>query len=196
MKVYIGKHIEYKTIYHVTEKLKYLGFSEKSINIIDTWFEETMPFVNGLFTWFYDKRKRRIKVKIDDYDTWNLDYTLALIILPALKAYKNNHDSSYPGDLKSHEEWEAVLDKMIWSFENIATDYEEDEFYTEVIGKIYFPEPKRDQKPYDKNHWWTHFGFNRSFSHMRFDSEGYTKHREKVQEGLNLFGKYFRNLWD
>jgi hypothetical protein len=28
-----------------------------------------------------------------------------------------------------------------------------------------------------------------------FDVEGWKKHEEKIQEGLELFGKYFRSLW-
>ena len=29
-----------------------------------------------------------------------------------------------------------------------------------------------------------------------FDSEGYTKHQERINNGLRLFGKYYRALWD
>ena len=35
--------------------------------------------------WFESKRKRKIKVKIDNYDTWSMDHTLAYIIVPMLK---------------------------------------------------------------------------------------------------------------
>jgi hypothetical protein len=29
-----------------------------------------------------------------------------------------------------------------------------------------------------------------------YDAEGHKLHDERIQEGLELFGKYFRNLWD
>jgi hypothetical protein len=29
-----------------------------------------------------------------------------------------------------------------------------------------------------------------------YDAEGHLLHEAKIQEGLELFGKYFRNLWD
>jgi hypothetical protein len=29
-----------------------------------------------------------------------------------------------------------------------------------------------------------------------YDHEGHQLHEERIQEGLTLFGKYFRNLWD
>ena len=32
--------------------------------------------------------KRKINIEIDNYDTWNLDHTLALIIYPALLSLK------------------------------------------------------------------------------------------------------------
>jgi hypothetical protein len=37
------------------------------------------------------KSPRRITVNIDRYDTWSMDHTLALIILPLLLQYKENH---------------------------------------------------------------------------------------------------------
>jgi hypothetical protein len=29
-----------------------------------------------------------------------------------------------------------------------------------------------------------------------FDSEGYMKHDKRISNGLVLFGKYYRGLWD
>jgi hypothetical protein len=29
-----------------------------------------------------------------------------------------------------------------------------------------------------------------------FDMEGYKKHNDRITEGLILFGKYYRGLWD
>ena len=57
------------------------------------------------------------------------------------------------------------------------------------LGKT-FPNPitgkvEETYKMVDKNpneHWYDHVG------HM--------KHEERIQEGLELFGKHFRNLWD
>ncbi len=49
-------------------------------------------------------------------DVWSLDYYLAKKILPALKEFKKRN-YSYPSNLKT-EEWDEVLDKMIWSFDS------------------------------------------------------------------------------
>ena len=97
------------------------------------------------------KENRVMNVRIDKYDTWNLDHTLALIILPALKQFlKKLH--GYPGDL-SEKQWDDVLNKMIWSFEAILMENEKDDIYT-IEGN------------------------------------------NRIQEGLELFGKYYRSLWD
>ena len=73
---------------------------------------------------------RKVKVKYNNYDTWNLDHTLALIILPGLKQLKDTKQG-YPDvdnsdlptvclkDASGEEQWEWVMDEMIWAFSNI-----------------------------------------------------------------------------
>jgi len=56
-------------------------------------------------------------VKIDPSDTWNLDMTLAAVILPALKQFKIASEDQYPGDMESPETWQDILDSMIYAFE-------------------------------------------------------------------------------
>ena len=110
------------------------------------------------------RKNRAINVRIDKYDTWGLDHTLALIILPALKQYKKVHQSSpcidgfydeKTGNMlpEVHEAWNSIVDKMIWSFEAILAEDEKEELYT-------------------------------------------VQENNQIQEGLDLFGKYYRNLWD
>ncbi len=57
-------------------------------------------------------------------ECWNLDHTLAKIILPKLLWFKNFYGLySYPNDLEDSEEWEEILNDMIWSFSFIAHDH-------------------------------------------------------------------------
>lgn len=56
-----------------------------------------------------------------DRELWNLDTTLALLILPRLKRYREICPG-HPGVLNNMEEWHAILDKMIRSFEYYAGD--------------------------------------------------------------------------
>jgi hypothetical protein len=56
----------------------------------------------------------------DDSITWNLDARLAEHIVPRLKRFKEVN-IAYPMDL-SWEEWQIVLDKMIFALEWLSTD--------------------------------------------------------------------------
>ncbi len=56
----------------------------------------------------------------DDSDLWNLDYSLAKLILPRLKKFGQS-PWGIPGDL-TEEEWNANIQAMIKSFEIIASD--------------------------------------------------------------------------
>jgi len=166
--------------------------------------------------------RRKVDVQIEGFDTWSLDHTLALIIYPALlqlKAtkhgvpsevvndvggeewsqqesfdfYKETHDQAFE---VACERWNEILDKMIWSFEQLLKD-EYDELYHHgktdwdwVETNKQFPNPitgklEATYQMVDKDpdaHW--------------YDHEGHMLHEERIQEGLELFGKYFRNLWD
>lgn len=61
------------------------------------------------------KKKKGIS-KITAKECWNLDYTLSKLILPRLIKFKEIV-CGYPGNLNSFQEWEEILDKMIWSFD-------------------------------------------------------------------------------
>lgn len=166
--------------------------------------------------------ERRISVEIEHFDTWGLDHTLALIILPALIQLKNTKqgipselvsrigddmDNNYCFDFIKEDEhevfdrlcqkWDEIFDKMIWSFQQLSIDSDYDNKYHH--GKAEFewiksehtytdPITGKTEKTYqmrDKNpgsHWYDHVG--------------HALHDERIQEGLELFGKYFRNLWD
>lgn len=77
-----------------------------------------------LYKWFGYNQEQKLRVQIDTWDTWNMDHTLAHIILPMLKQLKaTNH--GYPSDL-TEQEWDEIQDKMIWSFEQKIKDTDMD----------------------------------------------------------------------
>lgn len=156
------------------------------------------------------RKNRRIDVRIDKHDTWSMDSTLAYIILPMLKQLRETQHGSammpafeqtstnslqycFPfyeeGDNaaweEGHKQWEEVLDKMIWSFEQINTEWEHQ--FESGVSDIYF------EKVPGTTHSVMKYGPNHTFV---YDYDGATKHRERIQEGLELFGKYYMNLWD
>jgi len=164
---------------------------------------------------------RKINVKIEKFDAWSLDNTLSLIILPALIQLKQSK-MGVPGDFvndsaedyndqatfdfmkedkdevfeKGCDAWDDTIDKMIWSFQQIALgDYDskyhhgemdiswkktDKQYPNSVTGKMESTYQMVDHNP--DEHW--------------YDSVGHQLHEERIQEGLDLFGKYFRSLWD
>lgn len=165
---------------------------------------------------------RKIDIVIDRYDTWGLDSTLSFIILPCLlqlKAtkqgvpaefgnvgggdweydqhsfdfYKDTYRESFEESVKK---WEEILDKMIWSFSQLTIDDYDDKYhhgepkYKWVETGTTYPNPvtgklEKTYEMVDTNpdeHW--------------YDSIGHRLHEEKIQEGIDLFAKYYRALWD
>ena len=97
MKVYIGPYRSWIGTYQIANLLRYVGFSKDTCWKFGEWLDGT--WIGGLCSFIDDKKNRKIKIRIDKYDTWNMDHTLALIILPMLKQLKQrNHGFSYVDD--------------------------------------------------------------------------------------------------
>lgn len=101
--------------------------------------------------WFLkDTDDKRYKYDEDGFvpaETWNLDYTLACIIYSYL-CYFRDHESmiSTPGKFDTVEEWQEVLDKMIYGFKLYITKEKDDKTTAEELFKSfdlfedYFPD--------------------------------------------------------
>jgi len=70
---------------------------------------------------------QRVTRGFSDKECWDLDRTIAKYIIPRLKVLKNL-DSSHPIEFNSAREWNKAIDKMIWSFEFVLTDYGSSEY--------------------------------------------------------------------
>ena len=204
MKVYIGPYKEYWGVYQLTDLLLKVNVSEERCDKIAKWFIDRSGAYN-FWEWIDNKRIRNIQVRIDEYDTWSMDSTLAYIILPMLKQLKetkhgapNIDDKDVPKKLRStsvsvkenegdtdnnwFDRWEWVLDEMIWTFSQVNEDWQ-DQFYKED-GKWHFEDRENDMSEmvWDKK--------------PAIDKKGLKTHYKRMQNGLGLFGKYFLNLWD
>ena len=160
-------------------------------------------------SWIHSKKEQKIEVRIDPWDTWSMDHTLAYIVLPMLKQLKaTKHGAPYidpkecPPELKpkkqtkkqkdngetdsTHfERWDWVLDEMIFAFENKLDDSWEEQFES---GKSDLQWKKLEDGNYQMVH-----GPN----HTRvYDWEGRKAYQERISNGFRLFGKYYENLWD
>lgn len=116
-----------------------------------------------------DNSERKISIEIDNFDTWNLDNTLAKIIFPTLEQLRDT-THGYPSELESGddysgaEKWTFILNEMIFAMKCISNEHWDDKYFNSK-GKL-------------------------------LDAEGLKKDNERIQRGCELFGKYFRDLWD
>lgn len=213
MKVYIGPYKNWVGPYQIADLLAYVGVSEDRRHKIGEWLSDT-PLLS-LCQWIESKRKRRIKIRIDKYDTWNMDATLAGIVLPMLKQlHKEKHgapnvdDNDVPEHLQSKfgikkdeydvdslhfKRWDWVMEEMIWAFEQLQPDVDwTSQFYSGVADYV-TEEVDAPDSPYGPKLYRMVEGPNHT---QTFDAEGFKKHDERIAQGLRLFGKYYRSLWD
>jgi hypothetical protein len=187
VKVRIGPYPRWFGPYQIAEKI--LFWKDKDDDAVFTFggrLDKYTPIAR-IAQWFFHKRK--VKIRIDPYDTWSMDHTLGLIIVPMLKQLKETKhgspfvaDEDVPEELRStsapakknewdiddnhHKRWEWVMDEMIWAFEQTID---------ERGGELFFDD---------------------SVTPSVYDRESHLKHEDRMDNGMLLFGKYYRGLWD
>ena len=129
MKIKIGPYTEYIGPYQIAEKILFWipKYNKDTFDYTEAYdkyvygFGERLSKVNwlvNLCNWIESKRKRTIKIKIDRWDTWSMDNTLALIVLPMLKQLRETQHGSQMVDLEdvpeemrliSHEDYEDQI---------------------------------------------------------------------------------------
>ena len=141
-------------------------------------------------------------VKIDRYDTWSMDHTLADIILPMLRQLKatkhgapHTDDEDVPEYLRSHMaqprehewdiddlhfmRWDWILAEIIWAFEQKVDDDADSKFFDHS-------ECEPGRKPWDSE----------EYKKIKYDQAGHEAWQARKANGFRLFGKYYENLWD
>lgn len=221
MKVKIGPYINWFGPYQMADFLQKVGVSEDRCFEIGKWISKNIPSLERFCQWIYEKRKRTIKIHIDNYDVWNMDDTLAMIILPMLKKLKerkhgspmvddedvpehlrcpnNSSNESVQYDLFAGEE----LDKMVWDSYHKKWEWVMDQMIWSFEQKLddnweeqyWIEKPKLDLTDYLEDE-------GKECIPVRWevegkcDWEGRRRHQEKIDNGLRLFGKYYNGLWD
>lgn len=170
--------------------------------------------LNDFLVWLDSKKKRKVKIHIDRYDTWSMDHTLSMIIVPMLKQLKETkHGSPYVDledapehlhpskdriklseegkvdkwdvDDKIHERWDWAMGEMIYAFECELDENWENQFHS-GSHDIYFQ--RVESGNFEMKH-----GPNDTFSIDREAMDAAWKRRDN---GRRLFAKYYHNLWD
>lgn len=157
---------------------------------VETWADKLEPISYAL-KWILDIVHPQVRiVKIDYYDTWSMDHTLAHIVLPMLKQLKETKmgsgyvdDEDVPEELQGsdenlvHDRWDYVLGEMIFSFESKLNDEQENIFH--------------DHSAVDKD-----ADLTVQITQMKTDHAGLQDYQKRVTNGFRLFGKYYQGLWD
>jgi len=237
MKVYIGPYTRWIGPYQIAEKLCFWAKEVKDdydmpskphwVHKFGDWLahgttdEDIIHSKDAPETWLYklcnwieSKKKRRTYIKIDKYDTWSMDHTLAMIVLPMLKQLQETKhgapfvdDEDVPEELKStsapakknewdtddnhFKRWDWVLDEMIFAFKSkIDCDWTQQfhsgniDFSSEVVEWDDDGKPKLYQLKRGPN------------DTSKIDMKGMRAYQKRISNGFRLFGKYYENLWD
>jgi hypothetical protein len=169
---------------------KQKGLRVKAQPFAEAWREQAEDIIQSIYNCtinlFLDRREQTVKIRIDRWDTWSMDHTLAPIILPMLKQLKEtkhgapwvavadvprelrpskkqlmDYQKDGTTDPKFFERWDWVLDEMIYAFD---CKVNKDDVYMR---------------------------FNIKKERAAMDAE-----QERISKGFRLFGRYYENLWD
>ena len=171
MRVKIGPYKSWFGPFQLAEMIPFI--SEDSAFRIGEWLSNT--WVDNFCQWVDSKRNRKVKIHIDRCDTWNMDHTLALIIHPMLKQLKETKLGSH------YVEDEDVPEHMRYGDPNNMGDnwvhYKWEWVLNELIW-TFEQLSKDDDKSYT------------------LDSVKFQEYNDRINNGLRLFGRYYRGLWD
>jgi hypothetical protein len=216
MKVIIGPYNNWFGPYQLAELLCFWakkvpdedGILDKPrwVHNFGEWLSERKDGSNTLLhkflLWLDSKKTQHIYVRVDCWDTWSMDHTLAHIVVPMLKQLKaTKHgaptvdDQDVPEHLQStsapakendwdvddnhFKRWDWVLDEMIWAFEQKLDDTGDNQFYTH---------PTDDEKRGKS--------FSEQIALIKVDREGLDAWQARKSNGYRLFGRYYEALWD
>jgi hypothetical protein len=219
MKVYISKYRDHwLSPYTICEKICWW----REIDYDEPWVQRAVKIlgpVMDVYKKFLDFVHPPINyIKIDPYDTWNMDSTLSPIILPMLRQLrKDKHGAPYvddadvPANLRSttpaakkakkeqgdtdgnhFHRWDWILDEMIWAFEELVDDTWEEQYFSGTSDYTWIPSKELDAKGRPL----TYEMKKGPKDTRKYDKKGWTKHSARIDNGVRLFGKYYRALWD
>ena len=236
MKIYIGPFKNYIGPYQLVEKFFFwvkkeedeFGFKRTPDWIFDigTKLSEksdgSPTIVSKICQFFNRNETRKVKIRLDRYDSWNVDGTLAYVILPLLQQLKKTQHGSPMVDMEDLPPELALTKYEDWSGQQSFEFEDQDEYQTNswelmhkqwawILDEIIWA----FEQIHPDNDWESQYHSGVSdikfvkvegsdLSKMvrgendthHFDLEGYNKHDERIQRGLKFFGKYYRGLWD
>lgn len=179
MFIYISDYKPYFGPYQLADQLKYLCVHEFHREKIAEFLSKTK--LNDFCEKIYEKINRLSIIKISSSDVFSFDSTLAPIILKGLKLLKEKSFGApfVPDEYVPHEIKASNAKPK-------ANDYDVDEFWFDrwdyVLNKMIWSFKHYDDYFYE--------------SEMDCDYQEFLKeHQECIDEGLKLFGIFYKHLW-
>ena len=232
MKVKIGKYPNWIGAYQIADALCFwaketpdeCGIPRKPdwVHNFGTWLSEDRhgndTWLTKLCNWIHSYNKRQVYVRIDKYDTWSMDATLALIALPMLRQLQATKqgapcvdDEDVPDNLKStsapakenewdidanhFHRWDWAIGEMIFAFECKTTDNWDEQFWTGEHGDFKsIPTGETFFNPVTKKEEATYTMEMTGDRECDWDARNAMQSR--ITNGFRLFGKYYEALWD
>jgi hypothetical protein len=222
MKVNIGPYKNWVGPYQIAEKLLFWMDKDKDhrVHEFGTWLHDKKDgeptILARLCTWIDSKKKRKVKVKIDNYDIWNMCDTVAIIVLPMLKKMQEDKhgtpftddedvpeglglrsteaspkENEYDTDDNFQKRWDWILGEMVWAFEQLQPDYDWEEQYRSGEMDIVWVPTKLDADGKPELYQMTDGPKNT----YKCDYDGMKVHQDRIQRGTKLFGIYLQTLW-
>jgi hypothetical protein len=196
MKVYFSNYRNHwLSPYTILERVFFWREIDYDEPMIDRLANILDPFCQALLKFLDFVHPKVTYVKIDRWDTWSMDSTLAPIILPMLKQLRaSKHGSGFvdledvPEHLRysTYEQWDSQECFDFYHDHKVKEgDCDIHARWNWVLDEMIWA----FEQICDDDH-------DAQFHINGFDVEGHQKHNDRINNGTRLFGKYYRGLWD
>jgi hypothetical protein len=212
MKVYLsGYRSHWISPYRIMEKIIFWREIDYEEPFIEKCNKVLTPFCNAWMKLLDFIHPKIEYVKIDRYDTWSMDHTLAHIILPMLKQLRDEShgspwvdDEDVPAELRSPKkrtkksrhnnpdiqmlesnEDDLIHKRWAWVLDEMIWAFEQK--MLDDAESQFFDYSGTDGK---KMPW------HGDYVAPKVDWDGLNAHNERKRNAFRLFGRYYENLWD
>ena len=214
MKFYFGKYRnQWLSPYTIIDTVMFWREIDYDEPVVKRWVKILDPVCQVLMRIRQRINPQPVYVKIDHWDVWSLDHTLALVILPSLKMLREiKHgspmvdDEDVPVHLQSESYKNRKKKLKDRNFDTNQLHSIDDEDTTLHDGwewvldeMIWAFEQKLDDNA--ENQFFNHdnavgMPWEANYIPSKMDKDGYDAWFKRKTNGFRLFGKYYEALWD
>ena len=217
MKVFLNNYRNHwLSPYTILEKVFFWREIDYDEPLIDKWSDRLNPICEALRKVLDVVHPKIDYVKIDYWDTWSMDNTLAPIILPMLRQLRDTKHGSPFVDLEDVPEHLRTTGTQEYDEQFVFDFYKEDKSYDDDYPNIHarwewvlnemiwaFEQKSDDDAESqffdhsecgDEKLFWNKDG--KYESKLKVDWDGFKAWQVRKENGFRLFGKYYEGLWD